>query len=378
MGVTGIAKEDELATVFTALQKSLEDGTTFKEFQESCGDIFEKRGWTGKRAWRVDNIFRTNLQTAFSVGRYKQMTRTAKARPYAMYDAVDDRRTRPTHAALDGQVFPLDHPFWDTWWPPNGFRCRCGTRSLSRREVERKGLKVQTNNPSGRLIEPVDPVTKEPLPARLLMPDRGFGHHPGKAAWGDGSPDAPGREPFPNLPGPEDYRRKKLTNVPQKDLKELDMSRLLPAGESHEFYVREFEKRYGQSKVVKDPAGQPVVLDLRTYQFHKTEGSPPSKITKRGHGEMIPLLEEVIADPYEVWLVPYKTKTGKVVLGRHYVSVWKTEDKKRIGGFAVFEVVRGKLVGSTAYIPNRRGTPYISHFESKRRGLLLYGKGQKK
>ena len=30
------------------------------------------------------------------------------------------------HRALDGKCFPVDHPFWHTWFPPNGHRCRCG------------------------------------------------------------------------------------------------------------------------------------------------------------------------------------------------------------------------------------------------------------
>lgn len=41
-----------------------------------------------------------------------------------------DRRVRPSHAILDGKVYPADHEFWATHYPPNGFRCRCGVRTL--------------------------------------------------------------------------------------------------------------------------------------------------------------------------------------------------------------------------------------------------------
>jgi hypothetical protein len=36
-----------------------------------------------------------------------------------------------------GTVLPVDDPFWDTHYPPIGFNCRCGVRSLSESELER-------------------------------------------------------------------------------------------------------------------------------------------------------------------------------------------------------------------------------------------------
>lgn len=119
--ISGIAKGDELETVFNAIQKALNEGTTFNRFKMDCQEIFEKRGFS---TWRIDNIFRTNVQQAYGIGRYKQMKAAADLRPFWKYSAVNDSRTRPTHMALHGKVFPHDHPFWDTWQVPNGFRCR--------------------------------------------------------------------------------------------------------------------------------------------------------------------------------------------------------------------------------------------------------------
>jgi SPP1 gp7 family putative phage head morphogenesis protein len=129
----------------------------------------------------VDNIFRTNVQTAYNVGRYKQMQSVAKARPFWQYSAVNDSRTRPTHRALHGRVYRHDSPFWDTFYPPNGFRCRCKVKTLSERQVRERGLTVHEGNGLGELIEPVGP--NGPMPARPLMPDRGFEGNPGKEAW---------------------------------------------------------------------------------------------------------------------------------------------------------------------------------------------------
>lgn len=183
--VSGLAKGDELNTVFTALRRAIDQGTTFDQFKQDIADILQRRGWTGPRAWRVDNIYRTNIQTAYSVGRYKQMTEVVESRPYWQYSAINDSRTRPGHAAMHGKVYRHDHPVWDTWYPPNGFRCRCGVVTLSEDDIREDGLTIEERDPTGKLIEPIDPVSGVKLPARLLMPDPGFKHHPGKAAWGD-------------------------------------------------------------------------------------------------------------------------------------------------------------------------------------------------
>ena len=119
--VSGIKDLDILQDLNKSIQKALEDGVSLKAWKKEFKDLWEKKGWTGKKAWRVDNIFRTNVQTAYATGRYKQMKEVTLLRPYWKYSAIGDRRTRPTHAALHGKVFRHDNPFWNTWYPPNGF-----------------------------------------------------------------------------------------------------------------------------------------------------------------------------------------------------------------------------------------------------------------
>ncbi len=379
--VSGIAKGDELATVMAAMQKAIDQGTTLADFKKDCAAVFEKRGWTGRRAWRIDNIFRTNIQTAYSVGRYKQMQEVKARRPYWQYSAVNDSRTRPSHAAMHGKVYPADHAFWDTWYPPNGFRCRCGVVTLSERDIRAENLTVETDEPTGKLIEPVDPVTGNKMPARLLMPDSGFAHNPGKSAWG-GVVDAsekPGQwAAVPKIETASDYRRKALANVRPADIPELDETRLLPHGQSDDFYRAEFVKRYGEERVVRDVLGEPVILSLRSFLVDKTPGAAPKwKFTKEGHGVSIPVFEEMLTAPYEVWLTPQNDKsTGAVRLTKRYISLWKTADKKRIGGLAVYEVVNGVFQGVTNFLPFKKGTTTanMTYLEKQREGVLLYPK----
>lgn len=181
--VSGIAKGDELNTVYQQLSRALDEGIPFSEFKKGCADIFERRGWTGKRAWRIDNIFRTNIQTAYNVGHYKQLSEQAELFPYWKYSAINDSRTRPTHLAMNGRVWPADHPIWDTWYPPNGYRCRCSVIGITQAQADRRGLVVEQDDPTNNLIEPIDPVTGNKLPAQTLLPDPGFNSNAGKTYW---------------------------------------------------------------------------------------------------------------------------------------------------------------------------------------------------
>lgn len=367
--VSGIAKGDELTTVMQALQRAIDQGSTLEDFKKDCATIFEKRGWTGKRAWRIDNIFRTNIQTAYSTGRYRQMKEVAADRPYWRYSAVNDSRTRPTHLAMDGKVFPHDHPVWNSWYPPNGFRCRCGVTTLSESEVRRDKITVEEDDPRGGLIEPIDPKTGYKMPARPLIPDPGFDLNPGEAVWG-GIVDAAGRpgnwRPLPNLKTAGDYRRQELANVRPGDIADLNETALLPAGRTNDFYRAEFLRRHGEEKVVTDAAGDPVILSLRAFMVNKTPGAETWKFRQGGHGPAIPLMEEMLVAPYEVWLTPEMNETGQIRLVKRYLGFWKTADKQRIAGLGVFEVADGVFQGVT--IHSRASA------EKRRAGLLLYGR----
>lgn len=112
------------------------------------------------KAYRLQTRFfgRTAITADASavISGYEQMTDPGvmKLRPYWQYDAVNDAHTRPSHLAMDGRVFPADSEVWNTWFPPNGFRCRCTVKTLSKRQVEARGLKVEQTAPEGLMPDP--------------------------------------------------------------------------------------------------------------------------------------------------------------------------------------------------------------------------------
>lgn len=90
----------------------------------------------------AEMALRTNLATAYSAGRFRQMAEPAVA--FAIgglrYTAVKDVDTRPNHAACDGLIASPADPVWHRCAPPLGFNCRCSVDFVSWPELQARGL----------------------------------------------------------------------------------------------------------------------------------------------------------------------------------------------------------------------------------------------
>lgn len=150
---------DLLAEVHASLLEAMATGKPFREWADGIVPLLQAKGWWGRKAvvdpltgttvvaelgspGRLQTIFRTNMQTAYAAGAWSQIQEQAEVAPYLLYDAVDDHRTRPEHAAWDGQVHPVDSPFWRDHYPPNGWNCRCSVIQLSAEDLDALGLTV--------------------------------------------------------------------------------------------------------------------------------------------------------------------------------------------------------------------------------------------
>lgn len=165
--VSGMTRLDLLEDVKKGLVDAVKNGKTGKMFIDDLAPILRAKGWTGKRQTvnpetgevkekgpdlpaRLSLIFTQNVQSAYMYGRYRAMLANAEERPWWMYIAVLDSRTRPHHRALHRKVFRYDDPFWKTHYPPNGFYCRCRVRALSDAQLEREGLTPESGE--GRMV----------------------------------------------------------------------------------------------------------------------------------------------------------------------------------------------------------------------------------
>lgn len=200
--VAGVAEMDFLGDIKKELEKSLQKGTTLREFQKDIQAHLSRRGWqqtdgglvadgdgvvtaNNLAPYRLETIFRTNLQSAYMAGKYKQLQRDIEIAPYWQYVAVMDERTRPSHAASHGLVFRHDDPFWDSHYPPCDFNCRCSVRSLRSADLDRFGLKPLSSEGllsegKARVGEVYRPVTifKHPNRDVNFTARPGFGQRP--------------------------------------------------------------------------------------------------------------------------------------------------------------------------------------------------------
>jgi SPP1 gp7 family putative phage head morphogenesis protein len=137
VSIAGLASLDQIKAIIDLVRGVLDSGGTFADFQKKvkAGEL----SVTLSKA-RLDNIFRTNLQAAYARGRYEQQNRVSFARPYWMYDAINDSRVRHSHAAMDGTILHHSHPWWKTHYPPNGYRCRCTVISLTEAQARKRGI----------------------------------------------------------------------------------------------------------------------------------------------------------------------------------------------------------------------------------------------
>ncbi len=138
------AGADIAAEIHAALSKIQQMGGTLADFRRDFDSIVQKHGWTynGKRGWRTALIYDQNMRASAMAGKWKKIQAGREQYPFLRYRAVMDGRTRQQHRAWNGLVYPVDHSFWNTHYPPNGFRCRCDVQQLSQSELDERSLKV--------------------------------------------------------------------------------------------------------------------------------------------------------------------------------------------------------------------------------------------
>lgn len=146
---------DVLKAFRDTIAKAEREGKGFENWKPMIREELTRLGWWGPRlvsdpsgadpdkkvdfskSRRLEIIFRSNVSSSRAAGQWQRAQRTKRALPYLLYLRTTSGDPRQEHLAWVGIIRPVDDPFWDTHFPPNGWLCKCHVRQISAREAER-------------------------------------------------------------------------------------------------------------------------------------------------------------------------------------------------------------------------------------------------
>lgn len=136
-------------------------GSTLKNAIDKLDEALNKLGVGKVEENKLEAVFRTQLQTSFNAGRWQadQDPDIQEILWGYKYVTVGDDRVREEHAELDGVTLPKDDPFWEKYWPPNGWNCRCQVIPVFEEREHVQPGKLEDGS--------------------IPQPDEGFGFNPG-------------------------------------------------------------------------------------------------------------------------------------------------------------------------------------------------------
>lgn len=90
----------------------------------------------------AENVYRTNLSTAYTAGTFKQLEHPSVSEVIGALQFVTsgDEDVRDNHKAANGITASPHDPVWNSLSPPLGYQCRCSLRTVDRQELKRMGL----------------------------------------------------------------------------------------------------------------------------------------------------------------------------------------------------------------------------------------------
>lgn len=148
---SGIKTFHELNEAFPSL---LDENGERKPFERFLNDV-QKIDSTYNRAYL--NAEYNHAQAAAEMAAKWESFEEDGDDYYLQYRTAGDDKVRPEHAALHGVTLPMSDPFWDEYYPPNGWNCRCTVVQVlkdkypatDRVEALRRGQEALANDTKG-------------------------------------------------------------------------------------------------------------------------------------------------------------------------------------------------------------------------------------
>jgi SPP1 gp7 family putative phage head morphogenesis protein len=134
---------DTRATTLLKLRTNLLTFVAFKNYNQSAemmkalvDDKGNIRSWSAfereaiaigdkyNKNW-LKAEYNTTVAAAQSAAQWADFERSKETFPYLIYKTQDDNKVRMSHRSLHDVAKHIDDEFWDQYYPPNGWQCRC-------------------------------------------------------------------------------------------------------------------------------------------------------------------------------------------------------------------------------------------------------------
>ncbi|MDD9334393.1 MAG: phage minor head protein, partial [Bartonella sp.] len=139
-----------------AVGEAIKHQVPLQEFQKNLKPILQEKGWWGNKTAidpktgeksvvqlgsprRLETVYWANTMSAHAAGEWERTQNNKEFLPYLTYALSSSEHKRLEHESWVGFTAPVDDPVWDWLYPPNGWRCKCSVRQVSRYEADNLG-----------------------------------------------------------------------------------------------------------------------------------------------------------------------------------------------------------------------------------------------
>ena len=116
---SGLKTFHELNEAFPSL---LDENGNRKPFEQFLNDVQKIYATYNEHYLRAEYNF---VQASATMAEKWEEFQQDADRYYLQYRTAGDNKVRPEHADMHGITLPMDDPFWEEFYPPNGWNCRC-------------------------------------------------------------------------------------------------------------------------------------------------------------------------------------------------------------------------------------------------------------
>lgn len=225
--------------------------------------------------------------------RWLDVLDTKDTHPYLEYLTANDEHVREEHQRLHGLVYPIDDPFWDSYYPPNGWRCRCFVRARTEREY-----KHQLANYSGHHKE-VMPSSEDAQKMAGKVVAKPFRHNVGKSriVFEDNHPyfKANAEARSLQLSAVKNYGMKPVKEIYGNPRKLSRYKKEITSETDYQEYWRILESHYGKE------GGGFTLIDRKNNISALFDTALKEKMIQRGRYDYFDEAIDVFNAPDEIW-----------------------------------------------------------------------------